>query len=270
MTSGGRYVGQFRPEFSRLYRDRDLYWVTPLFTPVMIGVVGERFVGVTTTLEYLRSRHGFRVYTLGGELRRIAEDRGVSIGQRRALQDLGDTLRTETQDAGILARITLRRIRADDRRLPPWSLPRGVVIGGVKTREEMEVFKRMPNFESIRLTVSDDDMRYRRVLKSGDLEEEYEAARLQKEEIEVNLGENPKWSKLKAVQKRDFFDRLDGIHENGHPGDAPEKYRGAPKAAIEAVSEHKEVPNDASFVEFHRNIDAVVRMVRPLQQVLRS
>src|SRR4051794_949744 len=113
MPAADRYMGQFRPEFSRIHADRDLFWIVPFGVPRIVGLTGERFAGVTTALAYLEERHGFRVYTLGGELRRVAEERGAPVRGRRYLQDFGDQLRFENFDAAVLARRVLRRIRRD-------------------------------------------------------------------------------------------------------------------------------------------------------------
>jgi hypothetical protein len=251
-----RYGGQFRPEFSRLYEDDDLYWVTPFFAPRVLGVVGSRFVGVSSVIDYLVNRYGYRAYTLGSELRRIAEERGVPISHRRYLQDLGDEIRTEAGDAGYLARRVLRRIRDDYLREPPWALPHSIVIGGIKTNEELAIFSSLHNFKPVEVQMRDTKLRYRRALKWGALEEEYEADRAREVLRERTSEQRPEWSALDEAGRRSYFDELDRIHAKGHPGNWPEEYKGAPAKVIAQLKDPIHVQNDFdSLSELHAEID---------------
>ena len=112
-TPNARYRGQFRPEFSRLHRDGDLFWVVPFPIRYAVGVTGERLAGKSAALAYLTEKRGFRLYSLATELRAIALHRGIPLEPRSWLQDLGDEVRAEHDDPAFLARLTLRRIRRD-------------------------------------------------------------------------------------------------------------------------------------------------------------
>src|SRR4051794_27116556 len=90
MPSQARYKGQFRPEFSRLHRDKDLFWVVPFSVRYVVAVTGERFAGKSACLSYLSEKRAFRIYSLANVLREIAIKRGMPIEPRTQLQDLGD------------------------------------------------------------------------------------------------------------------------------------------------------------------------------------
>jgi hypothetical protein len=270
MTPTERYLGQFRPEFSKLHQDRDLYWAIPFSAPAVLAVVGKRFAGVDMVIEHLRSRHGFLEYTLGDELRRIAEERGVPILHRRYLQDLGDQIRAETEDAGYLARRVLRRVRADFLGKPPWSLPRSVVIGGLKTRAELKVISAIDNFECLQIETADDDVRFSRAVEHGVLAEEFEADR-ERRELSGELGkeELAPWDEHSEEEHREYFRDLDEIHDKGHPGGWPKEYRGAPAEVIAAVEQPQLVRNDScSRGELHAEIDRILRDIGPAQQIV--
>lgn len=254
--ASSRYLGQFRPEFSRLYEDRDLYWITPFHAPHVLGVVGARFAGVSSVIDYLTTRYGYRPYTLGSELRRIAEERGVPIGHRRYLQDLGDQIRTEEKDAAYLARLVLRRIRTDYLSQPVGTLPRSVVIGGIKTAKELAVFTALHNFKPIEVQVEDPTLRYRRASEHGELEEEYEADRARKQAAERGLSPLPPWEGLSKPERRAYFDELDRIHAEGHPGGWPDEYKGTPAEVIARLNDPIPLGNDGSLRDLHAEIDA--------------
>lgn len=162
-----RYNGQFAPGFSRIHEDVDLLWVVPFRVRYILGVSGYRFTGKTTALNHLAERHGFRLYTLSMMLREVAEDIGHPKTPRAQLQDLGDRLRRE-HDEGILARLALRRIRADH--LSHQGIanrsPR-IAVGGFKHPGEVEVFSRIPEFRLIAVTTDGDNVRYDRGQASG-------------------------------------------------------------------------------------------------------
>lgn len=253
-----RYLGQFRPEFSRLYEDRDLYWITPFFAPRVLGVVGQRFAGVSSAIEYLVARHGYRAYTLGSELRRIAQELGVPASHRRHLQDLGDEIRTAERDPAYLARRVLRRIRDDYLREPPWAVPRSLVIGGIKTTEERKVLSALHNFEAVVIEVDNDDLRFRRALEGGRIAGEYEAERSRELDKERRAKKPPTWDRLSPRRQREFFRGLDRIHEEGHPGSSPQEYKGAPAKVIAQLEDPLTVSNEGDLGQLHAEIDRVL------------
>jgi hypothetical protein len=264
----GRYIGQFRPEFSRLYEDKDLYWISPFAAPVVLGVAGKRFAGVGTVIDYLCTRYGFRAYSLGIELRLIAEERGVPIEHRRYLQDLGDELRTEEKDAAYLARRVLRRMRADHLRQPAGTLPRGVVVSGLKTIEELRVFEALRSFKAMEVRMENDDLRFRRAMR-GVLPEEYEADRKRRMEREHNPGTDPAWSGLDPAAQRAYFKSLDRLHADGHPGDSPDKYRGTPAKVVAALRDPLVISNDfESLSDLHRELDEKQPEFRTPRQIV--
>lgn len=163
-----RYSGQFRPEFSRLHKDRDLLWVVPFRVRYVVAITGARFAGKSTALNYLAEKRAFAVYSLSNELRQIAIHRGLPLEPRGILQDLGDAVRAEHCDPAYLARLTLRRIhhdhQANSSNAPP--APRRVAVGGFKRVEELEVFEKLGNFRQFNVTASS-KTRYQRALEAG-------------------------------------------------------------------------------------------------------
>lgn len=266
--SNDRYLGQFRPEFSRLYRDRDLYWIAPLYAPLILGLVGKRFAGVSTVIDHLRGECGFRAYTLGGELRRIAEDRGVPLAHRRYLQDLGDSIRSAQGDPAFFARRVLRQIRND--RLPESSPhpPRNIVVGGFKLPEELELFRKLRGFQLVEVRMVDSTQRYQRVLANGELEAEYEADR---KRVEADTGcRMTAFRHRDPDEKRAYFDELDQLHVSGHPGRWPDPFRGRPGTAIDSVPEVERtiIDNSGSLSALRKQTQRILDAHRPPQHVV--
>jgi dephospho-CoA kinase len=167
-----RYSRQFRPEFSRLYRDHDLRWVVPFSVRYVIGVTGARFAGKSAALVYMADKRGFEMYSLGETLREIAVRLGVPLEPRYRLQDLGDELRAHFDDPAYLARITLRRIHRDhlDQRGTTEPLHR-IAVGGFKRLEELQLFETLERFAHFSI-VAPQQVRFERALSSGIMERE--------------------------------------------------------------------------------------------------
>jgi dephospho-CoA kinase len=161
-----RYIGQFRPEYSRLHRDRDLLWVVPFGVRYVTAITGERFAGKSVVLNYLTEKKGFRVYSLANELRRIAVRRGLPLDPRGVLQDLGDEIRAENNDPAYLARLTLRRIHRDHQSTQRLSSPRRVAVAGFKRPEEIDVFEKLGNFRQLNI-YAPLPVRFKRANRSG-------------------------------------------------------------------------------------------------------
>jgi hypothetical protein len=264
----GRYIGQFRPEFSRLYEDKDLYWISPFAAPVVLGVAGKRLVGVGTVTDYLCTRYGFRSYSLGIELRLIAEERGVPIEHRRYLQDLGDEIRSEKKDPAFLARRVLRRMRADHLQHSAGNLQRGIVVSGLKTTEELKVFEALRSFKPMEVRMEDDDLRFRRA-KRGVLTEEYEADRKRQMQRERDPEIIAPWTELSEAQQQAYFERLDRIHVDGHPGSLPPQYKGAPAKVVTALRNPLVILNDFhSLADLHRELDEKQPEFRTARQIV--
>jgi dephospho-CoA kinase len=166
-SGNARYRGQFRPQFSRLHHDRDLFWVVPFPIRYVMAVTGERFSGKTTALTYLSEKKGFEVYSLATDLREMAGHRGVPLEPRTQLQDFGDELRAEYDDPGILGRIMMRRIHREHLSHRPMAEPtRRIAVGGFKRPEELEIFERTPSFVQIAVQC-DSALRFKRSQQSG-------------------------------------------------------------------------------------------------------
>jgi len=166
--------GHFRPQFSRLHEDRDLFWVVPFPVRYMVGVIGLRFAGKSAVLSHLNEKHGFRVYNLSSALREIAAQREIPLEPRARLQELGDELRAEHGDAGYLARLTLRRIRADLLGHSPAPAPARIAIGGFKHPAEVDVFTNLGSFQLMCVN-ADEQLRFEHAQQSGVLQTELSA-----------------------------------------------------------------------------------------------
>lgn len=193
-----RYLGQFRPRFSAIDRDRDLMWVVPVAVDELIAVVGRRFSGKSTVLNYLSERHNFDVYRLGNELREIAAESGIALEPRRSLQDFGDEFRAETRDGGRLARRMLRRVRRDHLASGTGDASRRVVLEGFRRPEELRVvLKAHPT--AIWIIEADDKIRADRGKKNGVLQHELEQIG---ETLEIEISPNKRNFK-KYIDHRD-------------------------------------------------------------------
>lgn len=167
-----RYNLQFRPEFSRLHRDRDLRWVVPLSVRYVVAVTGERFAGKSATLAYMAERKGFEVYSLATTLRDIAVSIGVPLEPRYRLQDLGDELRAYFDDPAYLARLTLRRIHREHLHQRGSVEPlRRIGVGGFKREEELKLFQSLERFEHLRVQ-ADPEVRFQRAGNSEVMQRE--------------------------------------------------------------------------------------------------
>jgi hypothetical protein len=280
-TRAGRYMGQFRPEFSRVHQDRDLYWVVPFAAPLVLAIIGPRFAGVTTALRYLGERHGFTVYSMGGQLRRIAEGRGVPIDSRRYLQDLGDELRTEHQDAAHLARVAGRQIRLDglgQRRTIHTS--RKIVMSGIRHPLELDVLQQLNGFHLVIINCGGDEatLRFERVVNTGILRAEYEADRERRRLDRDDHATVQSWAALSIAERRAYFDSLDHAHRVGNRSRFPEAYRGRPAEVIARAREIVRDPdarvhlidNSTNQIDdLYGAVDALLDMLRPPAEVVR-
>lgn len=171
-SSARRYNQQFRPEFSRLHRDRDLRWVVPFSVRYVIGVTGARFAGKSAALAYMSEKKGFETYSLAATLREVAVRLGVPLEPRYRLQDLGDELRAHFNDSAYLARMTLRRIHRDhlDQRGTIEPLKR-IAVAGFKRPEELQLFETLGRFAHFNVRASE-KLRFQRAQASGVMERE--------------------------------------------------------------------------------------------------
>lgn len=144
-----RYLGQLKPELSRVHEDRDLLWVAPVSVRYIIGIVGHRFAGKSSVVEYLVARRGFRLYRFMHVIRDEAERRGLDPNDVKVQRQVGDAMRRESGRNDILARLVFDRIRRDhldaDRRHEPAPL----VVEGFKLVEELTAFGRLAAFRPL-------------------------------------------------------------------------------------------------------------------------
>lgn len=150
-----RYIGQFRPAFSRLYRDADLRWLIPLPTTTVVSVVGDRLAGKSQVVTFLEERHGFRIFRVQDYVREVALRRGVPVDDRYLLQQFADALRAEHGEPDFLAAEVARRAR---RRLLAEALPGSIGppigITGLKHYAEVDLLRPITNFHLLRVDAS--------------------------------------------------------------------------------------------------------------------
>jgi dephospho-CoA kinase len=164
-----KYVGQFRPEFSRLYRDADLPWLIPLPSSMVVAVVGDRLSGKTMVASYLEQRHGFRLFRVQDYVREVGLRRGVPVDDRLVLRQFADGLRAERNDPAFLAGEVVRRAR---RRLlaeaSPGSIGPPIVVSGLRHDKEVALLRPMRMFHLVRVQAPP-ERRLGRALTTGRL-----------------------------------------------------------------------------------------------------
>jgi len=213
-----RYQGQFRPKFSRIHQDPDLWWVTPMGIRYMVGVVGLRATGKSTVVAYLAEKKGFDVYSMSRIVRDEAEARGLSL-KRTTLQNLGDELRLEglstvPEDGppgSYLARLQLRQIHQrhhfHNRRKGPKAR---VAVVGFKHPDELALFRQMTRFTTLLVSCSN-EARARRALETGLLLRELQEANVAMPEANALCR-----GRVRSQMEQLFFEHLDGRDRDGH------------------------------------------------------
>lgn len=220
-----RYAGQFRPEYSRLYRDPDLLWVNPIGVRYIVGIVGFRGAGKSSVASYLAEKHGFESFTLSGIVREEAERRGVPMARRDLLQDIGDELRAEHHhpaesgcgDGAYLSRVLLRRIHAQHQTHHVAVRTSRVVISGFKHPDEVTLMAHTGLFRTLLLSAPD-TIRADRALRTGLLARELTS-------LGVSYSNPPEGGRGKeaveelaryqAEMRGLFFDHLDARDRDG-------------------------------------------------------
>lgn len=165
----GRYRLQIKPALSRLHKDDDLRWVTPMAIRYVLGVVGERYAGKSTMIDYLTTRHHFHLYRLTQFIQEEARRRGLDALDRRILRRVGDEMRKE-HGPGILAQLAFKKIRSDF--LDPDSSRRAlpIVIEGFRVPKEIEVWQNIEAFRPVVVEAAT-SVRRRRAIKGRWLSE---------------------------------------------------------------------------------------------------
>ena len=234
MNSRHRYAGQYAPESSRLYEDRDLFWIVPFRVQYIVGVVGRRFAGKSSALTYLREKRGFRVYSMASIVRDNALSIGLPLEPRSHLQDLGDDLRAGSNDGGFLAREVLRRIRLEQLAHRTSRAPVKVAVGGFKHPDEItKVFALTRRFRLIRIDASD-DARFRRAVEDGTLAREL-----------AGIPGSPEPSRQAFDQYLDERDRKGIVARRPWT----EKFGQAVDATLEAVHDPLVVENEPAWFD---------------------
>lgn len=232
-----RYANQVKPALSRLHRDPDLVWVAPISIRYAVGVVGERFAGKSTIVNFLISRRQFRLYRLSQFVYEEARRRGVDVSDKDNLRRVGDELRNQFGD-DVIARMAFARIRADHLDPERRRAPVAIVIEGFKVPQELEAWQKLGLFRAV-LADATPKERLRRALDSGQLDRELEC-----EPLPDGEQERVEW----------FRRRVDTAAGLPHPA-AP---------VVQQARSHErtlQVPNDQRGIP--RVVDALRRNVVP-------
>jgi dephospho-CoA kinase len=232
-----RYNSQFRPEFSRLHRDRDLRWVVPFSVRYVVAVSGKRFAGKSTALAHLSEKRGFELYSLASVLREEAVRLGVELEPRTRLQDLGDELRAHFDDPAYLARLTLRRIHRDHLNQRTTIDPlRRVAVGGFKRPEELQLFEALGRFNHFRIDASL-ETRLKRAVDSG-----------------VGDRELRHLDPVPQLDKRSFVEHIDGRDLHGRDDFWTGRYGQAVEELLHS-SAARPIKNEGSLADLGEELD---------------
>jgi len=162
----GRYLGQLAPEPSRVQEDRDLLWVAPVSVRYLIGILGHRFAGKSSVVDFLVARRGFRLYRFMHLIREEAARRGLDADDVRVQRKVGDAMRAESGQKDILARLVFDRIRRDHLDPERQREPAPIVVEGFKLVEELDAFGRLAAFRPLLVTA--DPLRRMKRAEAGD------------------------------------------------------------------------------------------------------
>jgi dCTP deaminase len=167
----GRYKLQIKPALSRLHKDEDLRWVTPLAVRYVLGVVGMQYSGKSTTVDFLTTRRHFRLYRLTQFIAEEARRRGLDASNRAIRRRVGNEMRAELGDEG-LARLAFSRIRSEmldpdrSRELEP------IVVEGFRLPAELEVWQEIELFRPV-VVGAGVGVRRRRAIEGGWLDDDW-------------------------------------------------------------------------------------------------
>lgn len=293
--SPSRYDGQFRPEFSRLHRDPDLLWATPIGVRYILGVVGLRGAGKSTVLSYLAEKRGFETYSLSMVVRKEADRRGLPL-RRDLLQDLGDEIRADAAPSfrdpafggGYFGRAVLQRIheRHHAHTRAPHEDVR-IAVSGFKHPDEVRVFAPLRRFRALLVDCSD-NVRARRARQTGLLPRELNELGIEgfPRPPQRDPGESDEqWQSREAEYIREmddlFFEHLDARDRDGAAhspwasghAQAADRVVADARAALDHEAEEStseettlRINNDHDFADeartldnsLHRQIDEIV------------
>lgn len=139
-----KYQRLFTTGFSKIYEDEDLLYIVPLRYTLIIGVVGLRGAGKRTIMVgHLVQKKRFKYYSLSSIVREETEKRGLDLGKRENLQNMGDMLRKEN-GAGYLAEKIIKQIRYD--LIEKGEETRYICIEGLKNPGEISILSKLRNF----------------------------------------------------------------------------------------------------------------------------
>ncbi len=166
---------------------------------MILGLTGTMASGKGEVVKYLKTK-GFEHYVYSDIIREIAKQRGIEP-TRANLQKLGDDIKKESKNLGILSKKMLKKIKTDK-----------AVVDGVRNADEIKKLKKRKDVYIIGVNASQ-RLRYHRIRnrkREGDTKTFYEFKRLDKLE---NRGKTKGQEINKCLKMADFIIVNDGSLE---------------------------------------------------------
>jgi len=120
---------------------------------MIIGITGTMAAGKGVASDYLKTK-GFEYFSYSDILRKIAHERGIEP-IRQNLQKLGNTIKEEAKNQGILSKKILEAATTSR-----------VVAEGIRNPPETREFRKAKDFHLLAI-VAPPAMRYKRILSRG-------------------------------------------------------------------------------------------------------
>jgi dCTP deaminase len=146
-----RYEGQVKPAVSRLDQEEDLQWLPTIAAKYIIGVVGDRFAGKSTAINFLVGRRQFRHYRLSQFVYEEAQRLGVDTSIKSNLRLVGEEMRA-SHGEDVLARLAFFRIRQEFLDPEHRKSPTPIVVEGFRTAAEIETWQSIECYRTLVLT----------------------------------------------------------------------------------------------------------------------
>jgi dephospho-CoA kinase len=126
---------------------------------IIIGIVGQIASGKGILVRYLTEKLNFSSFSLSSIVHDELRKKKVKEFTRQTLQDAGDELRRQYGN-DILAQKAIEQMKSEKFKM------KNLIIDGIRNANEIEFFKKCPNFILIGVKAKR-ELRYRRLLSRG-------------------------------------------------------------------------------------------------------
>jgi dCTP deaminase len=161
-----RYTSNILPRPVQIHLDNEIHAFGPSVEPLIIGIVSTIGAGRTTAIGYLQGRHGFEVFSLSSELKRLALERGLQT-RRSELQSLGNLVRFQHGNDYLARKLRTSR---------NWLMNKHpyVIVDGFKNPEEVIEFRKQERFYLIAIDAPEEQRikRTKELQRIGNLAQE--------------------------------------------------------------------------------------------------